>query len=142
MTDIWLGVIAVSVALLAVCQAALLVAALRAASRVERIAAELERDIKPLIANLTAASGDAAKAASLAATQAERLDRLFGDFTARLDKGLALAAGLVGGPARNGVALVTGIRAAVAAFRGIREATRRRRAAAGEVLDDESLFIG
>lgn len=143
MSDVWLGVIAVSVAALAVLQAGVLLSAQRMAKRLDEVTRDLERDLKPLIANLTAASADAARAAGLAATQAERLDRLFSDVTSRIDQGLGLAASLIGGPARNGAALVTGIRAAVTAFRAIRESSRRRRAAVGEVPDeDESLFIG
>lgn len=74
---------------------------------------------------------------------ARRLDRMFGDMAARIDETLDVAKAFIQGPARSGMALVSGIQAAVSAFQGIREASRRRRttrAAGGD--EDESLFIG
>ena len=71
----------------------------------------------------------------------ERVDRLFSDLTVRVDQTLAVAQQFVQGPARNGMALLSGVQAAVSAFRGIREASRRRRKTSPGVEDD-SLFIG
>ena len=62
----------------------------------------------------------------------------------RLDQTLGAAQRIVAGPARDGMALVAGVRAAMSALQGMREATRRRsatRAAAFEE-EEESLFIG
>ena len=46
------------------------------------------------------------------------------------------------GPARQGMAVMTGVKAMIDAFKGIREASRRRTASRPAVDDDESLFIG
>ena len=77
----------------------------------------------------------------MASRQVERVDRLFSDLTVRVDQTLAVAQQFVQGPARNGMALLSGVQAAVSAFKGIREASRRRRKTSPGVEDD-SLFIG
>ena len=142
--ELLLGVIAVAVAVMAIVQVGAIVAGLRVARRVEQIADDLETGVKPLIANLTSLSSDASRAANLAAAQVERFDKVFSELTARLDHTLTTAHQFVTGPAREGMAIVAGIRAAASALQGMREATRRRAAtrAAGFEEDEESLFIG
>jgi hypothetical protein len=142
-SDVWLAVIAISVALMATVQVATLVAAAILARRVDRIAGQVEQEIKPLLANLTAVTAEAARTASLAAAQVERVDRLFGDVAQRADQALSIASTIVGTPAREGMAVVAGVRAALSALKGLREAARRRRASVRPVVEDEeSLFIG
>jgi predicted PurR-regulated permease PerM len=142
--ELLLAVIAIAVAVMAIVQVGAIVAGLRVARRVERLATELETGVKPLIANLTALSAEASRAASLAAAQVERLDKLVGELSARLEQTMANAQQFVSGPARDGMAIVAGIRAAVAAFQGLRESARRRTAARTLALEEEeeSLFIG
>ena len=143
-SEIWLAVIAVAVAIMAVIQVGMVVAGLRVARRVGRIASELESGVKPLIAHLTTASSEASRAATMAAAQVERFDVLVSDFSNRIDQTLTTAQRFVTGPAREGMAIVAGLRAAVSALQGLREASRRRsavRSAAGEE-EEESLFIG
>jgi len=143
-SEIWLAVIAVAVAIMAVIQVGMVVAGLRVARRMGRIASELESGVKPLIAHLTTASSEASRAATMAAAQVERFDVLVSDFSNRIDQTLTTAQRFVTGPAREGMAIVAGVRAAVSALQGLREASRRRsavRSAAGEE-EEESLFIG
>jgi len=143
-SEIWLAVIAVAVAIMAVIQVGMVVAGLRAARRIGRIASELESGVKPLIAHLTTVSSEASRAATMAAAQVERFDVLVSDFSNRIDQTLTTAQRFVTGPAREGMAIVAGVRAAVSALQGLREASRRRsavRSAAGEE-EEESLFIG
>jgi hypothetical protein len=140
--ELFLGVIAFAVLVMAVVQVGAIVAALRLARRVDQIAMQLDQEIKPLIANLNTLSSEAARAAALAARQAERLDRVFGELVQRVDETLAAAQEFVTGPARQGMAIVAGIKAVVESFRGMREASRRRAAARPAVDDEESLFIG
>jgi len=102
---------------------------------------QIETDIKPLIANLTSVASELSHTAGLATRQVERVDRVFGDMAARVDQTLAVAQQFVQGPARNGLAVLSGVQAAFSAFRGIREASRRRRKVTPAV-EDESLFIG
>lgn len=142
--ELLLGVIAVAVAVMAIVQVGAIVAGLRVARRVEKIANDLETGVKPLIANLTSVSSEAARAANMAAVQVERFDRMFGDLTTRLDQTLSAAQQFVRGPAREGLALMAGVKAAVGALQGMREATRRRAATRAATFEEEeeSLFIG
>jgi hypothetical protein len=140
-TDFFLGIIAFSVFVMAAIQVAAVVAGFRLARRVEGISQQIERDIKPLIANLVDVTAELSRTAGLATRQVERVDHLFGDMAARVDQTLAVAQHFVQGPAKNGLALLSGVQAAYSAFRGIREASRRRRKGT-PVAEDDSLFIG
>jgi hypothetical protein len=143
-SEVWVAVIAVAVAVMAVIQVGMFVAGLRVVRRVGRITSELESGVKPLIAHLTTVSSEAARAATMAAAQVERFDVLVSDLSNRIDQTLTAAQRFVTGPAREAVAIVAGVRAAVSALQGLREASRRRsavRSAAGEE-EEESLFIG
>jgi hypothetical protein len=139
--EVFLGLIALSVLVMAVIQVGALVVGLRLARRVEELSRQVDREIKPILANLTELSAEAARTAQLASHQVQRVDRLFSDVTHRVDQTLSVAQHFVQGPARNGMALLSGVQAAVSAFRGIREASRRRRKTSPGVEDD-SLFIG
>ena len=140
--ELLLGVIALAVVVMAAIQVAAIMAGLRLARRVDELASKIDQDIKPLIANLTALSSEAARAAALAARQAERLDRMFGDLVQRVDVTLAAAQEFVTGPARQGMAIMAGFKAVLDAFRGMRESSRRRAAPRQAVDEEESLFIG
>jgi hypothetical protein len=87
-------------------------------------------------------SSEAARAAALAAKQAERLDRVFGEMVQRVDATLAAAQEFVTGPARQGMAIMAGVKAVIDSFRSLREASRRRAASRPAVDEEESLFIG
>lgn len=139
--EVFLGLIALSVVVMAAIQVGVLVVGLRLAKRVEEVSKQVDREIRPLIANLTNLTSEASRTAELASRQVERVDRLFGDLAVRVDQTLAVAQHFVQGPAKNGMALVSGVQAAVSAFRGIREASRRRRKMS-PVAEDDSLFIG
>jgi hypothetical protein len=142
--EILLGVIAVAVAVMAIVQVGAIVAGLRLARRVDKLAGDLETAVKPVLASLTALTQEATRAANLATAQVERFDRIVTDMTVKVDQMLTSAQSLVSGPAREGRALMAGIRAAVSAFQGLRDASRRRSAQRSRTLDDddESLFIG
>lgn len=140
--ELFLGIIAFAVVAMAAIQVAAIVAGIRLARRVDELATQIDREIKPLIANLSALSSEAARAAALAAKQAERLDRVFGDMIERVDKTLAVAQEFVTGPARQGMAIMAGVKAVIDSFRGLREASRRRHAPRQAVDEEESLFIG
>jgi hypothetical protein len=142
--ELLLGVIAFAVAVMALIQVGAIVAGLRVARRVDQLAIELETAVKPLIANLTTLSADASRAATLAAAQVERFDRVFVDLTAKVEQTVAAVQQFVGGPARNGMAILAGIQAAASALKGMREASRRRSAVRAIPFEEEeeSLFIG
>jgi hypothetical protein len=140
--ELFLGIIAFGVVVMAAIQVAAIFAGLRLARRVDELATQMDQEIKPLIANLSALSSEAARAAALAAKQAERLDRVFGEMVERVDKTLEAAQEFVTGPARQGMAIMAGVKAVVDAFRGLREASRRRSAPRPAMDEEESLFIG
>ena len=142
--ELLLGIIAVAVAVMAIVQVGAIVAGLRVARRVEALATDMETSVKPLLANLTTMSAEASRAATIAAAQVERIDKVFGEMAARVDQTLATAQALISGPAKEGMAIVAGVRAAMSAIQGLREASRRRPAAraAAHDEDEESLFIG
>jgi hypothetical protein len=141
--ELYLGIIAFAVAIMALIQVGVIIAGILLAKRVQRLTNQIEQDIKPLIANLTGMSSEAARAASLVARQVERLDQVFGDMASRVDQTLSMAQDFVSGPARQGLAILSGVKAMTDALRGIREASRRRQASRqNAVEDEESLFIG
>jgi hypothetical protein len=63
-TDVFLGVIAIAVLIMAVIQVAAVIVALRVARRLDRFADSLEQGIRPVVASLQALTADAARATS------------------------------------------------------------------------------
>ena len=135
----FLGLIAAATVVMAVIQVGAVLFAARLARRLERLAAVIERDIKPVLENVTAVSAGAARTASLAAAQAERADRLFADLSQRVDETAAVIQTAIVTPVREVRALVTAVGAALAALREIKPGNRPRRA---PVDDEDPLFIG
>lgn len=134
----FLGVIALATLVMAGIQVGAIVYGARLARRVERLVARVEGDIAPLVDRLTAMSGDAQRAAALAAAQVEKIDRITTEFSARLDRTMTLAQRALVAPAREAAALAAAARAVLAT---LREA-RRRQTARGLDGDDTALFIG
>ncbi len=139
-SQVFLGAIAIATLLMAIVQVGAAVYAGRLAKRVDRLADQVEQEIRPLFASLNSISRDAARAASLAATQVERADRLMADFTQRAEQTMATVQQVVVGPARQGMALLGGFRAALAALRDAR--ARQSSPSPGTRGEDEdALFI-
>jgi len=137
--DVFLGVIAVAVAVMALIQVAAVVVAMRASRRVADTVARLENDVKPIVANLKSMSADAARTASIASAQAQRAEQLIGDLTARVNSTVAVVEETVVAPAREAYAMVQGLLAALSAFRQGAPAPSRRPSTTEE---EDSLFIG
>jgi hypothetical protein len=142
----FLGIIAVALLVMALVQIGAIVGLVlagkrigRLAGRVEALADRAERDFQPMVERLTAMSGEAARAAALAATQVERVDRMVTDVGQRLEHSAGAVQRALTAPAREGAALVAGVRAGVGTLREIRQ--RRRRSATTEG-DDDAMFIG
>jgi hypothetical protein len=142
--ELLLGVIAFALFVMALVQVGAIIAGLRVARRVERLATDIDSSVKPLIANLTSLTAEASKAANLATAQVERFDRVVSDLVVRLEQTMAAAQQFVTGPAKEGMAIVAGVRAAMSAFHTLRESSRRRRATRAHTIEEEeeSLFIG
>ena len=137
---VFLGVIAAAVTIMAVVQVGVIVFGARLVRRVDQMASQIDREIKPLLTNLNKVGEEAARAAQLAATQVERVDRLFADVALRVEDTAASLQSAIIAPAREGFALLSGVRAAFAALREVRTASAPARAARHD--DEEALFIG
>jgi len=137
-SEIFLGIIAVATLATAVVQIAVLVAAGMLTRRLGRLADQVERELSPLLASVNAIGKDAARAATLATAQVERVDQLFGDVAQRLDTTLGIIQNAIAAPAREGAALMVGLRAAVDALRRS-IANRPSRTRTSE--DEDALFI-
>ena len=138
MTDVFLGIIAVAVAIMAIIQVAAIVFAMSAARRIGQVADRIEQDLRPVMSNLQAISAEAARAASLAALQMERADRIFGDFSRRAEQVMAAIPSLLG-PAGKGFAFLNGLKAVLAAIQELRRSPRR---GAAHPEEEDALFIG
>ena len=134
--EIFLGVIAVATVAMAVVQVGVIVAAGRLARRVDRLADQVEHELKPLFTHVNAIGRDASRAMALATVQVERVDRLFADLAVKIDQTVATLQSNLIGPAREGRAVVAAIRAALGAIRGARARARQARAD-----DEDALFI-
>jgi len=137
--DVYLGVIAVAVAVMALIQVAAVVAAMRASRRVADTVSRLEGDLKPIVANLKSMSVDAARTASIASAQAQKAEQLIGDLTTRVNNTVAVVEETVVAPAREAYAVVQGLLAALSAFRQGAPGPARRPSTNEE---EDSLFIG
>ena len=136
--DVFLGVIAVATLAIAIAQVGVLVAAGRLARRVERLTEQFEQEMRPLFGHMNAIGRDAARAAALATAQVERADRLFTDVAERVEQGIATLQSTIGGPAREGRALLVAFRAA---FQVLSEMRSQRRPRQGRGDDEDALFI-
>jgi hypothetical protein len=137
-SEVFLGVIAVATLATALVQIGVLVAAGLLAKRLSRLTDQVERELGPLMASVNAIGKDAARAASLATAQVERVDRLFDDATQRLETTLGAIQTAVAAPARESAALLSGLRAALSALRtGAGNRPSRNRTSE----DDDALFI-
>lgn len=139
MTEIFLGAIAVATLVMAIIQVGAVVFASRLARKVERLSVQLEKDIRPLLGKLTDISTEASRTAALAAIQMERVDRLVADLSERVEQTVAVVQNAIITPAREGLAVVSAVKAALAVFRGWRVSGG---AAGGAVEEEDALFIG
>jgi hypothetical protein len=139
-SGVFLGVIALAVTVMAALQVGVAIAGARLARRVDSIATQVDHEIKPLIANLTAVSEEAARAAELATVQLERADALFADVADRVETTAASLQSAILGPAREGFAIISGVRAALSALKDIRAAAGPSRATRHD--EEDPLFIG
>ena len=141
MSDVYLGLIAFGVIVMASIQVAAVVAAIRAARRAGEMAGRFERDVRPIIANLQKVSEEAARASAQAAAQVDRLDALVSNVAQRVEETAATLQQTILQPARDGLALLNGLKSIIASFREPRGSSEsKERTGPRESQDD--LFIG
>ena len=136
--ETFLAIIAASTALMALIQIGAIVVLARVAVQVRDLMATVQRDIRPLIGRANALADEAQKTATLATAQAQKIDRLLTDLTHRVDETSLIIQQAIVTPAREGMAIVAGINAALTALRGLRDFRGR----GGAVDDEDALFIG
>ena len=135
--DVFLGVIAVATFAIAVAQVGVIIAAGLMARRIGRMVDQIERDVKPLVGHLNAIGSDASRAVALATAQVERADKLFSEVAVRVEQTLNVVQTSIGGPAREGRAMLAAFRAALQAVRELRNGRARQ----GRGDDEDALFI-
>ena len=132
--EVFLGVIAITTLAMAIGLVGMLLTASRLARRAGRLLDQLESELKPLFGHLDAMGHDASRAAALATAQVERVDHLVVDLGQRLDQTLQRFQATFAGPARESLAFVGAVSAAI---RAIREA----RVGRARAEDEDGLFI-
>ena len=133
-----LGIIAAATAIMALVQIGAIIVLARVAMQVRDVATTIQKDLRPLIARANAIADEASKTAALATAQAQKFDRLVTDLTRRVDETSAVIQDAILTPAREGMALVAGLKAGLAALRGLRDLRGRP----GRVEEEDALFIG
>ena len=137
-SQMFLGIIAFATATMALVQIGAIVVLARLATQVRDVATTIQKDLRPLIARANAIADEASKTAALATAQAQKFDRLVTDLTRRVDETSAVIQDAILTPAREGMALVAGLKAGLAALRGLRDLRGRP----GRVEEEDALFIG
>ena len=145
----FLGLIALAVLSMAAGQIYALLLTVRAMRQMGESLNRFERDIRPIVENVNAMSGEARRAAALATAQVERADRLLTDVSRRVDDTVGVVQRSLLAPARDGMAIFQGIKAALLALRDIKSRSRRSpnvgtvpRAVPDPGDDDHASFIG
>ena len=145
----FLGLIALAVLGMAAGQVYALMLTVRAVRQMGETIGRLERDVRPIVDNMQAMSADARRAAALATAQVERADRLLTDVSHRIEDTVGVVQRAILAPARDGMAIFQGIKAALGAFRDLKSRSRRSpnsgpvpRAVPDPGDDDHASFIG
>jgi hypothetical protein len=133
-SEVFLGVIAVATLAMAIGLVGALVAAGRMARRLGLLLDQLETELKPMLEHLNAIGRDASRAAALATAQVERVDQLFADVALGVDRQVQGLLAALGGPLREGRALLGALAVAIRALRGARARSRRSE-------EEDALFI-
>jgi methyl-accepting chemotaxis protein len=136
--EVSLGVIALATLTMALVQVSVIVYGWMLARRISRLVGQIEHEMKPLADSLNAMARDAARATALAASQVERVDRLFTELTTKIEHTASTIQKSIVSPLREGAAVMTGIRAAIEVFRDL----TRSRSARGRNEEEDALFIG
>ena len=138
-SDLFLGVIAAATLLMALVQVGAVITALRLARQAQQAIQSVHQDVKPLLARAQSITEEASRTVALATAQAQKVDLLITDLSQRVDETAAVLQHAIMTPAREGLAIVAAVKAALAALRGMRELGTRNGRHAEE---EDPLFIG
>lgn len=137
-TEVFLGVIAAATLAIAVVQVGVLVAAGRLARRLDQLATLVEQELRPVFGHLNAIGRDGSRAASLATAQVERVDRLISGLAQKIEQTVDTIRISMVAPGREGRAILSAFRVAIAVIRELRQSGRARQ---GRGEDEDALFI-
>ena len=146
MSDVFLGIIAAAVVIMAAIQVAAIVFAARAARSVGEAVSRFQEDVRPIVASLQTLTADAARATASATAQVERAQKTVDALLTRVDaigarveQTLQTVQNGILAPAREGYAFMQAIRSIFSSTRSSRQVPRARPTAAEE---EDALFIG
>lgn len=140
MNDAFLGIIAIAVVAIAIVQVTMLVWAARVAKRVGDSVTRLEQEVRPILTGLQVVASEAARAATAAAVQVNRVDEILGDFRKRVDQTITTLQDTILSPARDVLAMLQALREVF--FGGARRSATNDPRRRQPVEDDDALFIG
>lgn len=135
--NMFLGIIAVSVLVMALLQLGAVLFLALYAKRLMTSTQDLQREIKPLVAKVTAIADEAQRATVLAAKQVERVDELVGDLSRRVQETSAAIQSVVTGPVRQGTVFVSALRGILTALMTSKPERRFERDE-----EEDALFVG
>ena len=138
-STIFLAIIAIATLVMALIQVGAIIAAVRLAKQAQQLITSVQQDVKPLIARANAIAEEASRTVALATAQAQKVDRLVTDLSVRVEQTAGILQEAIVTPAREGLAIVAAVRAAVGALRGLREVDPRSHRTSEE---EDPLFIG
>jgi hypothetical protein len=133
---VWLGVIAISVAVMTALQLMAWLAVMRVARQTGQALREFQREVQPLVEKAHRIADDAARTTALAAAQAERIDAFLRTTTDRVDETFGMVQSAIAGPLRQGSVILAVAKAAFAMFSGSNRTSRSTRD------DEDALFVG
>jgi ribosomal protein L17 len=151
-SDVFLGVIAVATLVMALIQVGAIVVAAKVVRQAQEAVGKAQAtivttqqtissvrdEIRPLIVKANAIADEASRTAALATTQVQKIDRLVTDLAKRVDETSAVVQQAIVTPAREGLAIMAAVKAAVSTLRA--GADWRRRTSRSE--EEDPLFIG
>lgn len=137
-SEIFLGVIAGAMVVMALLQLGAIVALVRVLGQAQRTLGAVQQDIRPLVDKANTIAEEASRTAALATAQAQKIDILVTDLSRRVESTAAVVQEAIVTPAREGIAIVSALRAGLGALRGFRDP--RPRTARHE--EEDPLFIG
>lgn len=145
-SGVFLAIIAVATLLMALIQVGAIIALLRVARQAQESMTVLQRDVRPLLADVkpllaraNEIADEASRTMTLAAAQAQKVDHLVTDLARRVDETSVLVQQAIVTPAREGLAMVAAVKAAMGVLR--RSGDFRGRARRHE-NEEDPLFIG
>jgi hypothetical protein len=118
MSEVFLGVIAVAALVMALVQLCVLVAGIIAVKRMHEVLVRVEDAARPVLAHVDDLVVDATASIAAVRVQIDRVEQQAVQVLKRTDQAVQRVQDYLVAPARQGLALAAGARAAFGAFRG------------------------